>query len=108
MGCPRLEYRWPLLCSVSFGDDGSRDATPLGSSGSSPLPDPGDVPAQPMTQIDRGPVQRQLRGRRPELERISVAATAMAIVATQCHVHRETAVSPRPGLVQRTTAVPLH
>src|SRR5438128_1894664 len=74
----------------------------------SPTPDPGDVAPKPMAQIERGSVQRQLRGGCPELKLVAVTVAAMAKVTADRHVHRETAAIHRPGLMQRTTSVPLH
>jgi hypothetical protein len=54
-------------------------------------------------------MQRQVRGSSPKLERIAVTVAAMAIVAADRHVHREWApTTPRLGLMQRTTSVPLN
>jgi hypothetical protein len=54
-------------------------------------------------------VQRQLRGSSPKLERVAVTVAAMAIVAADRHVYRERATTtPRLGLMQRTTSVPLN
>jgi len=61
-----------------------------------------------MARIHRGLIQRQLRGGRPKLELVTLTAAAIAIVATDRHVHQERATMPRPGLTQRTTAVPMH
>src|SRR5438128_484698 len=83
------EYRWPLLSSVLWGDDLSRGLTARRPSRSSPPPNPGNLAAQPMAKIDRGLIHAQLRGSRPKLELIPVAAAAMAIVPTARHVHRE-------------------
>src|SRR6516225_11491110 len=99
MGCLRLEYRWPLLWSVSLGDEVSRGAAARWAGRSLPVPNPGNLVAQPMTEIDRGLVQRPFRGRCPELKRVTVTAAPMAIVAAGRHVHRERAAIPRPGLV---------
>src|ERR1035441_9336626 len=53
-------------------------------------------------------MQRQPRGSSPKLELVTLTVATMAIIATDCHVHRERATTPRPGLVQRTTSVRLH
>jgi hypothetical protein len=112
MGCPRFDGPPSTggLFSAPFRSvtPVSRGAAARGSSGSSPTPNPGDVAAQPMTQLDRGLVQRPLRGRRPELKLVTPTAAPMAIVPAQRHVHRETAAMLRPGLMQRTAPVPLH
>ena len=73
-------------------------------------------------KIDRGLMQRLLRGGCPQLERVAVTATAMAIVTAQPHIHRERAVTtsardscngqrplplrPRALLAARTRASP--
>src|SRR3984957_1774609 len=75
----------------------------------SPALDPGNVAANAKAKIDRSPMQRQFRGRCPEIELVTAAMATMAEVATDLHVHRERATpTPRRGLVQRTTSVPLH
>src|SRR5271165_7301070 len=61
-----------------------------------------------MTQIGRGLMQRQHRGCRPELKLVTVTLAAMATVASDRHVHRERAVTPGRGVMQRTTSAPLH
>jgi hypothetical protein len=76
----------------------------------SPALDPGNLAAKAVAKIDRSPMQRQLRGSGPKLELVTVTAAAVARVATDRHVYRERAITtttPRPGLVQRTTSVPL-
>src|SRR5208337_2894754 len=89
------EYRWPLLCCVW-----SHDSSPAFCRAwehdrpSSPAPNPGNVAAKPMAKIDRGLMQRQLRGRSPKLNLVAVTVAAMAIVATDRHVHRERATTP--------------
>jgi hypothetical protein len=102
------EYRWPLLSSVLLGGDLSRGLTARRPSRSSPPLNPRNLAAQPMAKIDRGLIHAQLGGSSPKLERVTVAAAAMAIVATARHVHRERMTPSRPGLMQRTTSVPLH
>jgi hypothetical protein len=42
-----------------------------------------------MAKIDRGLMQRQLRGSGPKLKLVTVTVTTMAKVATERHVHRE-------------------
>src|SRR5271157_6045322 len=61
-----------------------------------------------MAKIHRGLIQGQLRGPGPKLELVTVTSAAMAEVATDRHVHRERAATPRRGLMQRTNSVPLH
>src|SRR5579862_6621018 len=99
MGCRRSEgaseYRWPLLCSV-FCDPTARGVTARSGRRRSPTPNPRYVVPEPMAKIKRGLVQRQFPRGCPELELVAVTATAMAEVTTQRHVHRETAVAPRP------------
>ena len=76
--------------------------------GPSPALDPGNLAAKAMAKVDRSPMQRQLRGGCPKLELVTVATATMAEVAADLHVHRERATpTPRRGLVQRTTSVPL-
>jgi hypothetical protein len=60
-----------------------------------------------MAEIDRGSMEGQLRGGRPKLELVTVALAAMAKVAAERNVHRERATTPRRGLMQRTSSVPL-
>jgi hypothetical protein len=74
----------------------------------SPTPDPGYVASNATAKIDRGLMQGQPRGRCPKLKLVTVTAAAMAIVATDCQVHRERATAHGPGLMQWTTSVPLH
>ena len=50
---------------------------------------PGNIAAKSMAKIDRGLMQRQLRGSGPELKLVTVTAAAMAKVATHRHVRRE-------------------
>jgi hypothetical protein len=76
--------------------------------GASPAPNPGNVAAKAVAKIDRGLMEGQLPGGRPKLKLVTVAVAAMAMIATDCHVHRERATTPRHGLMQRTTSVPLH
>ena len=57
--------------------------------------------------LDRGLMQRQLRRCRPELKLVAATVAAMATIAADRHVDRERATMPWPGLVQRTTSVPL-
>jgi hypothetical protein len=61
-----------------------------------------------MAKIQRGLIQGQLRGRCPKLELVTVTVAAMAVVATDRHVHRERAATSRRGLMQRTNSVPLY
>src|SRR5271157_2802951 len=61
-----------------------------------------------MAKIHRGLIQGQLRGRCPKLELVTVTVAAMAVVATDRHVHRERAATPRRGLMQRTNSMPLY
>jgi hypothetical protein len=105
-GC--AEYRWPLLCSVSFGNDVSHGATARGWSGLSPTPNPGNVADRSTIKIDRWLVQQYLRGSRLELKLNAVTAAPMAIAAAHSHLHRERAAMARPGGVQRTGSLPLH
>jgi hypothetical protein len=95
----RSKYRWPLLSSgwCVDGSPSSRSARPR--RGSSPAPNPRNIAAQATAQINRGLVQRQLPGSRPKLNRVTMTVAAMATVATDGHVHRETARTPRPALV---------
>src|SRR6516162_303419 len=99
MGCLRLEYRWPLLWSVSLGDEVSRGAAARWAGRSLPVPNPGNLVAQPMTEIDRGLVQRPFRGRCPDLKRFPLPGPPMAILAAGAHVHRKGGAIPRRGLV---------
>jgi hypothetical protein len=112
MGCPRFDglskYRWPLLCCVCLGDDMCRGVAARRARRSSATPNPGDVAAKAMAKIHRGLIQGQLRGRCPKLELVTVSVAAMAVVATDRHVHRERAETPRRGLMQRTNSIPLY
>ena len=74
---------------------------------SSPVLDPRNVSPRPVAKIDRALMQRQLRGSTPMLERVAVIVAAMAMVMADRHVHRERAATPRLGLMQWTTSVPL-
>jgi hypothetical protein len=75
---------------------------------SSPAHNPGNSAAKPMAKVDRCLIQGLLRGSRPKLELVTLTLAAMAKVATACHVHRERAMKPGPGLMQWTSSVPLH
>src|SRR5690349_8963404 len=107
MGCRRFEgaseYRWPLLCSV-FCSPTACVVTARSRRRPSPTPDPRNVVPEPLAKLERGLMQRQFPGGCPELKLVAVTVTAMAEVTTQRHVYRETATTPRPGLMQRTTA----
>src|SRR5271169_6236001 len=74
----------------------------------SPALDPRNVAAKAAAKVHRGLIQRQLGGGCPEFQRIALTVAAMAIVAADRQVHRERATMLRRGLMQRTTAVPLH
>src|SRR5271165_1335945 len=102
------EYRWRRLLSGFFAED-IRLARAMRWPGMpSPAIDPRNVAANAIAKIDRSPMQRQLRGRCPEFELVAAAMATMAEVAADRHVHRERATpTPRRGLVQRTTSVPL-
>src|SRR5208337_3896162 len=112
MGCPRFDgvskYRWPLLCCVCLGDDMCCGVAARWARRSSATLNPGDVAAKAMAKIQRGLIQGQLRGRCPKLELVTVTVAAMAVVATDRHVHRERAATSRRGLMQRTNSVPLY
>ena len=69
--------------------------------------DPGNLASQSSAQIDRRLMQRQFAGRRPQLQRVPVTVTAMAVIAAEGHVHGEAATPPGRGLMQGTAAVPL-
>ena len=87
----------PWLCDVRMAQEAS------------PTPNPGNVAAKATAKIHRGSMQGLLRGSGPKLERVSVAAAAMAVVAAHRHVYRERAAMPGlgHGLVQGTNSVPL-
>ena len=98
----KSEYRWPLLWSVSRRVVTERHAR----YDPSPAPDPGHFTTEPLAEVDGSLMQRQLAGGGPEVERVAVAVTAMAIVATGRHVDREAATcfasagngeTPRPS-----------
>ena len=69
---------------------------------------PRNVAAESMAEIDRGWMQGQLRGGRPKLKLVTVASAAVATVAADRHVHRKRATTPRRGLMQGTTSIPLY
>src|SRR6516165_4873702 len=102
------EYRWPLLCLVQCLESSPAPCrAPEPGRPSSPAPNPGNVVTETLAKIHRSFMQRQLLGRSPELELVTVAVAVMAIVAAHRQVHRERATSPRPGLMQRASSVPL-
>jgi len=80
---PWLEYRWPLLYWVVR--PGGVETEPR--SDFSPAPDPGHFTTEPVAELDGSLMQRQLDGSCPELKLVAMAATAMAIVATERQVH---------------------
>jgi len=92
------------------GEDIRRAVATRWPSTSSPALNPRSVAAKAMAKIDRGLMQGLLRGSRPKLKLVAVAAATMTEVAADRHVHRERATATtaqRPRLVQRTTSVPL-
>jgi hypothetical protein len=102
------EYRWRRLPVCLCAKDTSLVLAMRCPGMSSPSLDPGYVAAKALAEIDCGPMQWQLRGGCPKLELVAVAMTTMAEVAADHHVHRERATpTPRCGLVQWTTSVPL-
>jgi hypothetical protein len=107
MGSRRFDgfpnYRWPLLLFVCRGDD----VPVLMAVGSSPTPNPGNIAAKALAKIHGGAMHGQLCDGGPQLELVTVAVAAMAIIAVDRHVHRQRATMPRPALRQRTTSVPL-
>src|SRR3974377_48584 len=89
-----LKYRWPLLC--------------IRGGRGSPTLYPGNLSAQPLAQIDGCLIQGPFGCRRPQLDGVTVAVTAMAVVAAQRQVCRKIALALGGSLMQGTAAVPLH
>lgn len=84
---PRSKYRWPLLypafcfvTSILHAEWHLR---------LSPALDPRNFSTEHATEIYGGPMQWRISGRCPQLELVALTVTPMAIVATDCHVHRE-------------------
>ena len=68
---------------------------------------PGNLSPQPSAEVDGRPMQRQFGDGGPQLQRVAVTVTAMAVVAAEGQVHGEGATALGRGLVQGTGAVPL-
>ena len=74
-----------------------------------PLPavHPGNVLTQGTAEINRSVLQAQLGGSSPQRDLMTLAVTAMAMVATNRHVHREAVTMSWLGFVQGAVSVPL-
>ena len=68
---------------------------------------PGDSSLEPTAEIDRRTMERLPSGRGPQVQMVAITVTAMAVVATECHVHREATTTLGPGFMQGTAAIPL-
>jgi hypothetical protein len=88
-------------------DDGCRSTGGLFSVSTSGTLHPGNLSAQLSAEIERGLIKWQLRGSSPKVEVVTVAVTAMAVVAAKRHVHGEATASLGASLVQGTRAIPL-
>ena len=87
--------------------DGSTVASSLLSRLVSPAVNPGHVSTEDTVKIDGGLVWWQLGECCPEIKLVAQAVTLTAVVAADCHIHREFPAASRYGLVQRAVSVPL-